>query len=912
MCATCRNALAAACLALTACGAAPPEPAHAPASHRPPPHVPLSAPPLAGPAALPGRALAEMPNEQTELHVASRGGSGLLVARIGASWQAAAFDGRQGAPLPTEQSIIRLGSEPQNAHDIGAAPEQDTLGALEPVGKGYLFTWLVPVGTEREIRALALDESGKPAGKAVVVTRVAGQVRWVDVLPNASGALLLWDSERSDGRELSVAAWTAAGPGKPAAVARSVLGWQVASSAHELAIATVSGAASKEGSATGRLALLRIAPDGTVAAPVPLGEQPTAQPDVQLAALSDRYLVAWTDASDTRQAPGLGAGDPHVLVAAVGLDGKVLVPPRPAVDPVGEQALGTLVASHDGAHALLGWEPLLQRDAGQRRIELCLLGADGKRGAERTSLEFRAPSDTPLLAAAAGGYAALTLAAPTLASADPAGPPLDPASVVPTVVRLGDDLGIQASEPVRVAELGEPGVPQQMRNVSCSAERCTGLAIGATEPARVVLVELPVRQSPWGSAARQLPASGTPTAQALTTVQSAGEPVSEIAARRLGNGSDLVAWITHVAPMPGREKAAERGATLALRVVGPGSTVGEARTLSEHALSLGGVAVEAAPDAAAAGGKGSKAHPPAAVLAWVGPNNNTPQVYVTSVADDGGKIGQKTVTQLHGKAGSLEVSDVDIASDKRGGYIVAWTDNRDGNPEIYAARIAAGLERSVPDQRVTQAPGSSAEVRIAMGRDRVLLVWSDARERAEEGLGAIFLAALDPKTLKKLGPEQRLFQSELNARTPGVAPAGDGFVVWWIEEPADVGATGPSGLRLVRLDAKGQPLGAVRWLPPAPGWRLTSATLGCKADSCRVLVAAGNGAVQRLDAFALGLGPEGTSRGSATGNEPLVLLGGISGQDPSLSASDPSLDAAYLLGVKLGEGTRVRRLGLGW
>jgi hypothetical protein len=897
---------------LAACGGGPAEPARTPTSRRPAPRVALTPPPLAGPLALPGRALAEMPNEQTQLHAARRGETGLLVARIGKRWQAGAYDARPGAALPTEQTIVRLGPEPQNAIDVGEAPEQDTLAALEPVGQGYLLAWLAPVGTEREIRALGLDESGRPLGDAVVVARVSDPVRWVDVLPNASGALVLWDAERSDGRELSVAAWSPARVGKATSVARAVLGWQVATSEREAGIAAVTGSRSAEGSGAGRLALWRVTPDGTVSSPVTLGDPATAQPDVQLAALSDRYLVAWTAAPPAQQASGLGAGDAHVLIAAVGHDGKLLVAPQPAIEPVGEQALATLVAASDGEHALLGWEPQLERAPTTRQIELCVLGADAKRTGERATLEFHAPSDTPLFAAAASGYAALTLATAELGRVEGPGASLAQAAVVPTVVRLGPDLSIQGSEPVRVAELGEPGIPQLMRSVGCRDERCTGLAIGATEPARIVLVELPIRRSPWSAAARRLGPMAPPIAQALTTVHAPREPVADLAAEPLAGDRALVAWVTHVAAMPGGDKGAQAGgATLGLRVVGPGPSVGEPRTLSERAISLGGVAVAAAPPTEGAA-RGRKAQQPSAVVAWVGPNNNVPQLFVTSLREDGSKLNQKTITQLRGKAGSLELSDVDIASDGLGGYVVAWSDNRDGNPEIYAAKISAGLERSVPDQRITQAEGSSAEVHLAAGRDRLLAVWADAREGPEQGRGAVYLVALDPRTLKKLGAEQRLFQSELNARTPRIAAAGEGFVVWWVEEPAGVGTTGPSGLRLVRLDAKGEPMGGARWLPAPSGWRLTSATVGCVADSCRGVMSAYAGTVERLDAFTQALGSDGASRGPLLAPEPLGLLSGGAGEDPALGAGDARLGSVYLLGVKPGEGTRVRRLSLGW
>jgi hypothetical protein len=127
-----------------------------------------------------------------------------------------------------------------------------------------------------------------------------------------------------------------------------------------------------------------------------------------------------------------------------------------------------------------------------------------------------------------------------------------------------------------------------------------------------------------------------------------------------------------------------------------------------------------------------------------------------------------------------------------------------------------------------------------------------------------------------------------------------------------VGAEGPSGLRLLRLDARGEPTGGARWIPASAGWQVTSNTLGCSTNGCRGEMSASAGAVDRLDAFTFAVDEAGSSRGPALAAEPLALLGGGSGQDPFLSAGDPALGSLYLLGVKPGEGTRVRRLTLAW
>ena len=91
------------------------------------------------------------------------------------------------------------------------------------------------------------------------------------------------------------------------------------------------------------------------------------------------------------------------------------------------------------------------------------------------------------------------------------------------------------------------------------------------------------------------------------------------------------------------------------------------------------------------------------------------------------------------------------------------------------ARLDRALNKIVPDQRITNAPGDSVEVQIAVRGKDVFLVWSDARANPDEGNGDIYLARLDAATLKKTGPEVRLFASATHSRTPADRAAGQGL-----------------------------------------------------------------------------------------------------------------------------------------
>ena len=497
------------------------------------------------------------------------------------------------------------------------------------------------------------------------------------------------------------------------------------------------------------------------------------------------------------------------------------------------------MAAADGTLALLAWEQQVDAAAEQRRIELRTLTAEGQPTGRRAWLEFRAQSGSPPLAATSDGFATLTLsqARVTPAPSEDSGEPLV-LGTVPSYVRFSSELAVRAAEPVRVAGFGATGIPSFVRGFDCSGARCTALAAGSDNPALLALVELPERPSPWVAPAKAMTSEATPRPTGLSSVQSTSELLAEVAATRVADGRELVAWLTHFAPTSaGAESNRSAGAALAVRLVGPESALGETRTISTRAFSTGGVALEqavAAPTTGAAA-RGKNNRQPIAVLAWAGPNNNVPQVFLTQIGSDGQKLTQKTLTQLRAKTGAgtpIELFDVDIARDGLGGYVVAWTDTRAGNPEIYAARVGPSLDRSGPEVRVTTAAGSSAEVRVAVRGERVLLVWSDSRDRVDEGLGDIYLAQLETRTLKKVGADQRLFESEGQCSHARHRRGRRRVLVWWIEEPGG----GHAAAHRARLAARSPRTVGGHRARATPTARLAtpSATLGCTADSCRV------------------------------------------------------------------------------
>ncbi|WP_437689129.1 hypothetical protein [Sorangium sp. So ce176] len=911
-----------------------------------------------GPPLLPAHVIAELEDEDATPYLARRGDEALLLYAAGGRWRTRVL-GADGSPRG-------------DATEVGPAAADVPGAALRATPQGYIAAWIEQTEGGRAVRVLALDPAGKPLGPASLVARTAEDITWLEVLPNATGTLVLWEMPRQaqDGAAQSVdrvdVVMTVVAQGKdgaikptaPASVAREVLGWNAVATERGAAVALVlpppggerkpARKADAEDAAgapkLGFIALLEIDAAGKVSAPVTVSPEPTAQIDLDIVSVGGRYLLTWTDERDI---------DSAVFVAAVEPGGKVVVAPRQATTPSGEQALVSLVAppAGGGGRALLAWEDLLRppgseggadAQGGGRLIHLASVGPDGALSAERAGLVFSA-SGPPDLVADGDGFAAVTLAPATLkASRGEAAPP-----VWPTFVRFGPDLSVRAAEPVRAAPFAATdGVPYLVRGLSCHKGACATLASAAAgAPAQqggagaaggragaagarapLAVVSLPVRESAWRAPAFREDKDPPPRATAVRALVE-GDHVARVAAAELEGGTALAAWVTYF--VEGASDRAPRGqdlsATLAVRAASPGAP-GKLNVLSQKASSLGGVAIAAAPPAPAdAKGKGGAAQGES-VLAWVARERGETQVYVTKLDATGAKVAQKKLTTAPRKkqgGAASEASDVAIAYDGAGGFIVAWVDSRDGNAEVYAARIDRALNRTLPDRRITNAPLDAAEVQIAVRGQEAWLVWSDARpagdaaaggagEQGGEASGDIFLARLDVKTLQRIGDESRLHASPEHSRSPVLAPLDGGALVGWVDEVAGGGASAGGGAaagghaRFLRLDSGGAAQGAPLAVAAPGGAGVSSVALACD-KVCRGVLASAPGDSVVLSAFTLAPG-----EAAAPSLKPLAWLTGSASQDVSPVFAGRSGTSLFFADDSVSGAGRVRWMTIAW
>ena len=831
--------------------------------------VPLDAVVTEGPPRLPATALAHLDDPDASVLVARRGRAGLLAWPNEGRLLTRAFGAPAAEGPPTTDSKA---DEP---HDAGAFPGAPRLATIRPLESGYLVAWAQGDAGREEVVALALDESGAPRGERRVLATPSDSLRWVEVVPTAGGAIVVVESERRGGRELAAVAWPTGRA--PAAVARGILAWHVVASGHTVALATVESDGAAAGARRGRARLREIDQKGQVSAAVELSQASTAMPDVQVAAVAGGWLVAWTDAP---------SDEPGLLVASVKRGEAAAGPSHEPLPRLGEQALLSLTGAEDGSRALLAWEAPGARAA--RSVELVALSPKGETVGDRARLEIASATDMPQFAGNGSGFVALTLA--PMATVGGAAAAANEGRPAPYFVHFADDLSVVASEPVRLEPLGGAGLPYLTRAPQCEAGTCTALCTSKGQTADLWLVDLARRTSPWRAPATRLGEPETPRATALTVIAPADGSIAGVVSLSLGDGS-LLAWSSDLGG------SASSGA-ISLQRVGRDGGGGAPQALSTKALPLGGISLaRAAPSPKAPTGSGKS---PTGIVGWAALNEGAPQVFLTVVDENGAKIKQKAVTRRRRAPKGVNdqgVSFVDVVNDARGGYLAAWIDERDGDPEVYVARFDEALNRRGAERRLTSARGSAGEVRMLAVGDRVFVAWSDGRDDLASRMADIYFTALDIESLETVVPERPLAKTPAHSRTPQLVPHGGGVLLAWIEEVADA----PAEVRLARMDLMGRAQGELDRVTSAED--VGSVALRCTGETCRGIMATGDGAERALELFVLPAGAPGVGPRRA-------VLSVTAPADPLVPLADDLRTVALVTGPA--ERLRIRRLDLLW
>ncbi|KPJ60589.1 MAG: hypothetical protein AMJ46_06250 [Latescibacteria bacterium DG_63] len=113
-------------------------------------------------------------------------------------------------------------------------------------------------------------------------------------------------------------------------------------------------------------------------------------------------------------------------------------------------------------------------------------------------------------------------------------------------------------------------------------------------------------------------------------------------------------------------------------------------------------------------------------------------------------------------------------------YLVVWQDTRNGNPDIYGARVSIdGLVLDTDGIPISISDQSQTEPAMAFGGENYLVVWTDSRLDPSGYGNEIFFARVSPEGAV-LDPDGVLVNVErCSKRSPAVAYGGENYLVVW-------------------------------------------------------------------------------------------------------------------------------------
>lgn len=779
-----------------ACSSQPTLPVKTPLRH--PVVKPAPAPKVPGVPALPSTLITKVPDGTFGPYV-GQGKNGALIA-----WAAPEGE-KRGWYVATATPDGVLRAAPKRVAD--APPEVGVVvvrGRAD--GPGFTIVNTRRTALSEWVEATLVDDDGAVVAGPRALAELHGAALWVEVVALGERRLVLWAQPKDELADVLGVVLTARGEpeGDPVILASGVKAWQAVAFGTRAALGTVSG--------DGRVAVTFT--DGRPDAknkPIIVSAGGHAQADFDLALVDKSLLVAWSDGRD---------GESRVYRAVVASDGNVTVPDGPLTAPLGEQALVRVVSRPGAPRAYAAWENLAERDGDVRAFDIAGIDAAGRATTERARVELESDEESvPEFAAAGDGVAALTLAA-----ACPRQGECGDADVMPTFVRFGANLHVEASEPLRLDSLD--GAPAELGwELSCRGTRCFALAALGDAPAPVFLTTLERRSDAYRPAGFSL-ASEAPPRLRENRVLARTDPLADLALAKTSTGS-LAAYLTDFDPAtpwvklkhPAADGRLEPlRAKLALVGLGADGTPKPEQVLSLRAHSLGGVTL-------APGAPGQDL-----LAGWTGFDAGQPQVFLTLVGPDGAHHAQRMLT--HKTGGASDVAAAPVGK----GWVVAWVDERDHDPEVYATRVDEKLARVGNEHRLTNAPGPATHVTLLPLGDATLVAWADARDPAAPGEADIFIERVNTRDATPIGSERRVLATRGHSFAPVLGHLGDGLAVIWLER-GDPEVAGSAGVFLQRLTLTGEPVGEPEQMTLDEG-EPTALAADCAGDVCHLAVAA--------------------------------------------------------------------------
>ena len=799
-------------------------------------------------------------------YLGMRAGGGLAV------WASVLEDTRYWYARPLSAS----GETSGDAVTLGEAPSELGLVTVRPFREGFALLSSHKTSDGEVIALSLLSASGVLIAGPISLGNSAKSVLWVEAIPHAQGASVLWAARGAGRADIwSVEVSAKGAPLAPARVlSRDVGAWQAVSFGKGIALAvTHVGKGNTHGPI--ELSLLNGA---DASAPIVINSQLSADLDLDIAALGERLVLAWSDHR---------GGENRVFSAAVDSVGKVVAPAAPATPPLGEQAVLRVIAPAEGStRGYLAWEALDAQVATYRTFQVAEFQANGRVSSPRGLFEYwKMDGSMPEIAATPRGVAVLTLA-PVCehdAECNKASP------IAPEFVEFDASFAIRSTEPLWSAQGDAPS--SLAWNLTCPNAACFALTAQNGAPSPVALTRLEHLSGTYRPPAQRVELPPRPRIIGDEALAESA-PLSQITLTET-NAGVLLGWLTDfdpTTPWVKLKKPTADGRFEPLRArldlqgfatSTPFLPLGTAETLSLRAHSLGGIALS--------GGHQQKD----TLVAWAGLDGGQPQVFLTLVDKAGKKLSQRMLTHKTG-----DLSDVALAA-AGADYLVAWVDERSGDPELYATKVNHALNRVAPEQRISQAPGSATDLSLVATSSGALAVWADARESEQAGSADIYATALRATDANRSIAELCLQKTRSHSFAPVAHAYGSGALVAWLEAASDRSEGDPAHVNFAVLDEAGRLVGGVQSVNVGSGTPVTIG-LDCVQQACHALVAVDESA--RGELYAIGF------RAGKIENPVRIRT---SNSAPSIVAPIVHGNEVYVSEVAQGV-ARLRRLQLEW
>lgn len=704
------------------------------------------------------------------------------------SWYTATF-GVDGAPsaaprrlmdAPPGLTTLRLRAlDAQRGLVVGAFESEDS----DPEAPTYGLSTLVVSSTGTLL-----------SGHATLIEECDAIV-WIDVVPLTNGALVAWAEDLGDHAEVYASVVNLDGHRETDVFAlhNQARAWQLVRHAKGAMLGVVTS--------DGNVEFVAIDAGGQPIQRQTILADHTAESDIDLAAVGDRVLVAFSDHREL---------EPRIYSAWIALDGAMQSDLRPISTPYGASTLVGLRGTPNGA--LLLWQNTTHEPD---VVRVGKVDGEGRLGGESLAL--------PLPPRARAGEPH-DLLVPQLETTDGSIVVMQPPCTGSRecrkhadVLELGSDLKVQS----RVSWSHRANA-DLVWDFQCGAVHCAALAANFGNRTRIQLLTTAAgtrtpavshKPDPGGNLAPLF--SGSVRAILATPELAALEAV------RVGQNEILTTltafdpntpYQVPTTPAPdGRLAPVQAELTTyvvpdASQPATRGGTVANA-PLSIRARSVAGVEVTSA---------GNEA-----LVVWTAIDEQKPQVFLTTIDDQGRKVRQSMLTRQSG-----EVLALAAATAKDRSYYVAWARDDGKSNKLYAAHVNSNLTRLSPDTLIAETSGSISNVDVVVTAGGVYVVMAQSTDGAET-LRWLRLNAATLQPYKGPNPSPIAAVEKVSQFAPRLSHWNDGLALAWLSRSAG-GAT----VNIARLDAKGD---VVRNFEAAVPGEPSTLNVSCESD-CNVAI----------------------------------------------------------------------------